>query len=94
MDNHDGDGESHSLEEGWIEGLGGDEDPSGTLESQFCWRESGRGGERWGMEERRWVIEDVIEEEKDAWEVVGETGWGRRDTRWRRCDEMKTLRVE
>jgi len=63
MDNHEGGEESHSLEEEWSEGLSGDGDPSGTLESQFCWRGSGRSGERrgeWRMEERMWVGEDVI----------------------------------
>jgi len=34
------------------------------------------------MEERRCVGEDMIEEEKDAWEVVEETEWGTRDRRW------------
>jgi len=31
-----------------------------------------RGGERgeWRMEERRWVIEDVIEGKEGVWEVV------------------------
>jgi len=40
------------------------------------------------------VGEDVIEEEKDAWEVAGETEWGRKDRSERRCDKMMTLRVE
>jgi len=69
MDSHEGGEESHSLEEGWSEGLSGDGDPSGTLESQFCWRESGRVGEgwgEWGMEERRWTGEDMIERREGA----------------------------
>jgi len=51
------------------------------------WRESGRDGERWDrwrMEERRWVGEDVIERKESAWEAVGETERGRRDRSERR----------
>jgi len=48
----------------------------------------------WRMEDRRWVGEDAIEEEKDAWEVVRETGWGGMDKSENRGDKMMTLRVE